>query len=148
MLLSHSCTTNFMKVSGRIKRSNLQWDVVYPFFSVRFGEAPYGFIGRFQAFNGNSFDPSTLAHQIFKAYNKNKQTKIMSEVLVHSFEKSGSFLEAKARIGYLEELETWEPSFAKRILLAEESNGQINGSWGVSKRVEDLAKKWSTKNVK
>ncbi len=117
-----------------------------PVFSVHFGEAPYGFIGRFQAFNGTKSDPPTLAHQIFKAYHKNKQTKkLMSEVLVRLFEESGSFLEAKARIGYLEELEVWESSFANRILMAEESNGQINGSWGVPRRVENLAKKWSAK---
>ena len=115
-----------------------------PVYSVHFGEAPYGFIGRFQAFNGTKIDPTELAHQIFKAYYKNKQTKkAMSEVLVRLFEQSGSFLEAKARIAYLEELDVWEPTFAKRILSAAESNGQINGSWGVEARVEKLAKKWS-----
>jgi nucleoside 2-deoxyribosyltransferase len=115
-----------------------------PVFSVHFGQAPYGFIGRFQAFNGNNSDPTTLAHQIFKAFHSNKQTRnAMSEVLVRLFEQSGSFMEAKARIGYLEELDIWEPSFGKRILLAEESNGQINGAWGVPARVEKLAKKWS-----
>jgi hypothetical protein len=115
-----------------------------PVYSVHFGEVPYGFIGRFQAFSGNKTDPAGLAHQVFKAYYKNKQTKkTMSEVLVRLFEQSGSFLEAKARIGYLEELDRWEPSFAKRILSAADSNGQINGSWGVSARVEKLAQKWS-----
>lgn len=43
-----------------------------PVFSVRFGETPYGFIGRFQAFDGNKNEPSKLAHQIFKSYHKNK----------------------------------------------------------------------------
>lgn len=115
-----------------------------PVYSVHFGEAPYGFIGRFQAFNGNKVSPTELAHQVFKAYYKNKQTKkAMGEVLVRLFEQSGSFLEAKARIAYLEDLDFWDPSFAKRILSAAESNGQINGSWGVPARVEKLAKKWS-----
>jgi hypothetical protein len=115
-----------------------------PVYSVHFGEAPYGFIGRFQAFSGSKTDPAGLAHQVFKAYYKNKQTrKAMSEVLVRLFEQSGSFLEAKARIGYLEELEDWEPSFAKRILSAVDTNGQVNGSWGVPGRVERLVEKWS-----
>ena len=117
-----------------------------PVFSVRFGETPYGFIGRFQAFNGGKTEPSTLARELFESYRKNKQTKKrMSEVLISLFEQSGAFAEAKARIGYLEELDIWEPSFARRILAAAESNGQINGSWGVPKRVESLAKKWSVK---
>jgi len=119
-----------------------------PVYSVHFGEAPYGFIGRFQAFNGNKIDPTELAHQVFKAYFKSKQTKkAIGEVLVRLFEQSGSFLEAKARIGYLEELDFWEPSFANRILSAAESNGQINGSWGVPARVEKLAKKWSSNTI-
>ena len=117
-----------------------------PVYSVHFGEAPYGFIGRFQAFNGAKIDADELAHQLFKAYYKSKQTKkAISEVLVRLFEESASFLEARARIGYLEELDIWAPSFVKRILLADEINGQINGSWGVSARVEKLAKKWSAK---
>ncbi|MEI9968743.1 MAG: toll/interleukin-1 receptor domain-containing protein [Terracidiphilus sp.] len=117
-----------------------------PVYSVQFGEAPYGFIGRFQAFSGSKTDPTGLAHQIFKAYYKNKQTKkAMSEVLVRLFEQSGSFMEAKARIAYLEELDVWEPSFAKRILSAAEANSQIYGSWGVPARVERLAEKWAAK---
>ena len=53
-----------------------------PVFSVRFGEAPYGFIGRFQAFNGASIEPSELAHDLFHSYRKNKQTKRkMGEIL-------------------------------------------------------------------
>jgi nucleoside 2-deoxyribosyltransferase len=117
-----------------------------PVFSVNFGESPYGFIGRFQAFNGNKSEPSELAHQIFKSYHKNKQTKkAMSEVLIQLFEQSGSFAEAKSRIGYLEELDAWEPSFATRILSALKSNSQINGSWGVPARVNNLIKKWSSK---
>lgn len=69
----------------------------------------------------------------------------MGEVLVRLFEESGSFAEAKARIGYLEGLEVWEPPFAKRILSAAESNSQIANSYNVPWRVERLAKKWSAK---
>lgn len=115
-----------------------------PAFSVRFGETPYGFIGRFQAFNGNNIEPWELAKELSDAYRKNKQTKRrMAEVLVSLFEQSGSFAEAKARVGYLEELGVWEPSFIRRIEEAVDSNMQIRESWGVPDRVKSLAKKWS-----
>ncbi len=115
-----------------------------PVFSVRFGESPYGFIGRFQAFNGSKSEPADLATELFEAYRKNKQTKEkMGEVLIGLFEQSRTFAEAKARIGYLENLDIWQPSFATRIKLAQETNDQISGSWGVPGRVEQLAKKWS-----
>lgn len=115
-----------------------------PVFAVRFDETPYGFIGRFQAFNGVKRKPSDVALDLFESYRKNKQSKRkMGEILVSLFEQSGSFAEAKARVKYLEELDVWEPSFAKRIRSAAESNGQIIGSWGVPSRVESLAKRWS-----
>jgi hypothetical protein len=106
---------------------------------------PYGFIGRFQGFNGKNTEPSELALGLFESYRKNKQTqKKMSEILVGLFEQSGSFAEAKRRIGYLEELEVWEPSYATRISSAAETNIQIEQSWAVPARVASLAKKWST----
>jgi len=71
----------------------------------------------------------------------------MSEVLVGLFEQSGSFADAKAHIGYLEELEFWEPSFSTRIRSAAKGNSQISGAWGVSDRVEQLIKKWATSGV-
>ena len=117
-----------------------------PVYSVRFDQAPYGFIGRFQAFNGNLIQPSKLATQLFDSYRKNKQTQDkMNDVLVRLFEQSGTFAEAKTRIGYLEEMTVSNPSFVKRIRKATESNSQINGSWGVPERVEKVAKKWSAK---
>lgn len=115
-----------------------------PVYSVRFGQDPYGFIGRFQAFNANNTNAETLARELFDAYRKSKQTqRRMSEILVALFEQSGSFAEAKARIGYLEDLELWEPSFATRIRSAAKSNRQVSGSWGVPDRVSALAKKWA-----
>jgi hypothetical protein len=116
-----------------------------PVFSVRFGETPYGFIGRFQAFNGVNKEPPELALELFDSYRKHKQTKRkMAEVLIHLFEQSRSFEQARIRVGYLEGLDVWEPSFAKRILLAAESNSQVANSFHVPSRVESLAKKWST----
>jgi hypothetical protein len=115
-----------------------------PVCAVQFGEAPYGFIGRFQAFSGKNQQSWELAKQIFDGYRKNKQTKPrVAEVLMSLFEESSSFAEAMERTGFLESLEMWEPSFAKRIAAAAESNSQIGGSWGVPERVKSLVKKWS-----
>jgi hypothetical protein len=114
-----------------------------PAFAVRFSETPYGFIGRFQAFNGNGKTAAVLAREIFDSFRKNKQTqRRMNEVLVTLFEKSGSFAQAKERIGFLEELEVWSPSFSSRVRAAAEANSQISSSWGVPSRVEALLKKW------
>lgn len=119
-----------------------------PVYSVRFGQDPYGFIGRFQAFNGNGKVAVSLSRELFDAYRKNKQTqRRMGGILVTLFEQSGSFAEAKARIGYLEELELWEPSFSTRIRSASSGNSQILDSWGVPERVAALVKKWAKAGV-
>jgi hypothetical protein len=119
-----------------------------PAFAVRLGQDPYGFIGRFQAFNGSKKTAAALGRELFDAYRKNKQThRRMSEVLVGLFEQGGSFADAKARIGYLEDLTLWEPSFSTRIRSAAKSNSQINGSWGVTERVTALVKKWVKSGV-
>lgn len=115
-----------------------------PVFAVRFGQDPYGFIGRFQAFVGGGKSPDTLAKELFDSYRKNKQTrKRMAEVLMSLFEDSGSFAAAKARIGYLEEIESWDAAFVSRLEAMVAANSQISGSWGVPERVEKLAKKWA-----
>lgn len=115
-----------------------------PVFAVRFGQDPYGFIGRFQGFVGGGKTPEALARELFDSYRKNKQSqKRMGEVLLNLFEDSSSFIAAKARIGYLEQLEVWDSSFVPRLEAAAEANSQISGSWGVSERVEILAKKWA-----
>jgi hypothetical protein len=115
-----------------------------PVFALRFGQDPYGFIGRFQGFVGGGKTPEALARELFDAYRKNKQSqKRMSEVLLNLFEDSSSFIAAKARIGYLEQLEVWDSSFVPRMEAAAEANSQISGSWGVPDRVQALAKKWA-----
>lgn len=115
-----------------------------PVFAVRFGEDPYGFIGRFQAFAGQGKQAATLARELFDAYRKNKQSqRRMAEVLVSLFEDSGSFADAKARIGYLEELDVWQSGFSPRIDAAAETNSQISGSWYVPERAAALVKKWA-----
>ena len=119
-----------------------------PTYAVRFGQDPYGFIGRFQAFSGTAKQPVVLARELFDAYRRNKQTqRRMSEVLVGLFEESGSFAQAKARIGYLEELDVWDPSFSTRIRSATKGNSQVSGSWGVSERVQALVQKWGRSGV-
>lgn len=115
-----------------------------PVFSVRFGQDPYGFIGRFQGFNGNGKTVAALARELFDAYRKNKQSqKRMGEVLVRLFEQSASYANSKTWLSYLEELESWQPSFADRIQAALGNNSQISESWGVADRVTALVKKWN-----
>jgi hypothetical protein len=114
-----------------------------PIFSVHIGQTPYGFIGKFQAFQGKGKTPAAMAREIFDGFRKNKQTQQrMGEVLVGLFEESTSFADAKYKIGLLEELTTWQPTFSARLLAAIDANSQVSGSWGVPERVKALVKQW------
>lgn len=114
-----------------------------PVFAVRLGQDPYGFIGRFQAFAGSNKSADVLAQELFDAYRKNKQSRErMSSSLVSIFENSATFAQAKARIGYLEDMENWREEFASRVEAAAQSNSQISGSFGVPARVTRLLRKW------
>ena len=117
-----------------------------PVFSVRFGQDPYGFIGRFQAFNGAGKTASEIACELFGAYRTNKQTEgAMADALVHLFEESDSYGSAKDRIGYLEDLRVWKSAFSSRLRAAERSNSQISAAWGVPDRIQALINKWKGK---
>ena len=66
-----------------------------PVFSVRFGQDPYGFIGKTQAFQGVEKEPIEIAEELFDAYRSNKQTQgKMAEALLRLFVRSGSFAQA------------------------------------------------------
>jgi hypothetical protein len=119
-----------------------------PVFSVGFGQDPYGFLGRFQAFKGDTDLAPELALDLFTAYRKHKQTRRrMAEVVVTRFIESESFAAAKLRMGWLEELDFWEKSFSKRLESAAESNSQIANAWRVPERVNALIKKWAASEV-
>lgn len=119
-----------------------------PVFSIRFDQDPYGFIGRFQAFNGNGKTVYTLSKEIFEVLFQHKQTRRkMSEVIVSLFESSYSFQNAKENMALLEQLVTWNSNYSERIERAVKNNDQINSSWGVSDRVNSLIKKWKDKGV-
>lgn len=119
-----------------------------PVFSVRFGQDPYGFIGRFQAFNGNGKTASQLASELFQVYLTHKQTeRIIASALVGLFERSNSFANAKRFVGLLEALNYWETGFSGRIAAAVEANGQIKGSWGVPAQVTALVSKWKERGI-
>lgn len=119
-----------------------------PVFSVKFDQDPYGFIGRFQAFNGTGKSPTSLARELFEAYRRNKQTQPqMAEVLIRLLEGSGSFAAAKMHMDYLEELEAWEPEFSARLMEAVKNNSQVSHSWDVPERINVLINKWASRGI-
>ena len=117
-----------------------------PAFSVQLDEAPYGFIARFQAFNGNHKTAKELARELFDALRKKKGLeRKMSDALIQLFEESHSFAEARDRTTYLNNITAWDPSYSARLRAAVKTNDQINGSFGVPQRVESFIQRRESK---
>ena len=116
-----------------------------PVLSIQFDHLPYGFIGRFQAFNGSDKSSEVLAKEVFDTLLVEERTRDkLAEALITQFESSNSFKEAKLNINLLEELSTWTQSYSDRIESAMQTNWQVSGSYGVPGKVKSLVSRWST----
>lgn len=112
--------------------------------AVRLGAAPYGFVGKLQAFDGREKTGQELARDIFGAFVRNKQTnQQMARALLTRFEQSDSFREAQRNMLMLETITYWEPQFEPRLRSSAKSNEQIFGAIGVLNRIDRLVDKWN-----
>jgi hypothetical protein len=119
-----------------------------PVCAVRLDSSPYGFIGRYQAFDGNGKTTTVLARELFESYRRNRLTKgQMGGAPLTYFQQSKSYAAARERLGYLEELETWKPAFTSKLKAALLSNDQISNSYGVPDRIKSLIEKWEQRGV-
>lgn len=107
--------------------------------SVRLGQDPYGFIGKFQGVEGQNRKPDEIAQQLFDVLLQHKQTRArMTEALVTLFESSDSFREAKEHMSLIERMAAWPDALRARIRDAVQNNYQIKEATGVPDRVKRL----------
>lgn len=117
-----------------------------PAFTVKLGRTPYGFIGRFQAFNGEGRATDDLAHEIFKALLVHKETKkTITNILARAFENSGSYDRSGILLSLLECAEYWDEEIVAVIRSALKNNSQVYDERhkGVPKRTQALIDRWS-----
>ena len=104
--------------------------------SIRFGEDPYGFIGRYQGLQGLGRAAGQLAVELVDIFAANKLTSArMAESLVSFFSSSDTFSEAKARLALLDKISVWSPALLERLRVSLQSNDQIYNAFGVPDRV-------------
>ncbi|MEZ6000297.1 toll/interleukin-1 receptor domain-containing protein [Hyphomonas sp.] len=116
-----------------------------PAFTVSLGEAPYGFIGRFQAFNGRGKDASALANEIFDRLLNHKETAPrLSISLARAFEDSGSYARSVELIEQLEKLNSASVEVQSIVESALTGNSQVYGEriHSVPGRTKALLDSW------
>jgi hypothetical protein len=110
--------------------------------TVRFGQDPYGFLGKAQAIQGEGKEISVLADEIFERLAKHKQTqRALAYALLQGFHDSPSFKDAKYNIWLLESNDYWDATFPERLRKARDENDQVSEAFGVPERIDRLIKK-------
>lgn len=108
-----------------------------PIFSIMFGHAPHGFIGRYQALSGGTRPIGEVADDLVRLFLNNPATAgRMAEGLVTLFEQSNTWDEAKSRVKRLREIQTWTQPLLERITAATQKNDQIRNAFGVVSDVQ------------
>jgi hypothetical protein len=106
---------------------------------VRLGLNPYGFMARYQGCSGVGKNPPELARELVSILANHQLTSMkMANALVHSFEGSSSFAEAKIRASNLSLVQRWTDSLVERARRALKENDQIGKAWGVPNIVEGI----------
>jgi hypothetical protein len=111
---------------------------------IRMGRDPYGLLGRYQALNAVARDAAWIADALFNILIDHDLTsERLSPAVVKLFEESGSFAQAKRNLGYVKRIRRWSPSLLRRLEETIDSNGQVEGAWGVPDQVRSLVKEHS-----
>jgi hypothetical protein len=106
---------------------------------IRYGQDPYGFIGKYQALAGGERSEESIAEDLFEILINNKRTSAkMALGLVANFERSGTYREAKNGVSLLERSSDLSPDLLQRLKSASEKNSQIYDAYGVADRVTRL----------
>lgn len=111
--------------------------------SLRYGQDPYGFIGKFQgyAISGKSYE--NIARDLVTILCKNDTTcGRMAEVLALRLEQAGTWVSAKRTMTLLEQCTRLDADILERIQKAEADNSQVGEAWGVPERIGALVEKF------
>ncbi len=114
--------------------------------SVRLGEDPYGFIGRYQAIASTDW-PEIVQHLLEVLISNKKTKKNMTRAALHVLSQSNTFAEAKENMDLIEKLTYWDLENEKRIQEILDENGQVKDSWGVESRIKAFNAKWKGKTA-
>lgn len=108
--------------------------------TVRLGTDPYGFIGRFQALDGQGKTAEELAREVFRVLRRHRMTRrAVAQGVVECFCESKSYKAARRNMELLEGLLYWDATHRARAAVDE--NDQLQRAWGVAGRLETFIDK-------
>ena len=110
-----------------------------PVVSVRFGQDPYGFIGRNQALRGNLDLLYPVAVSMADVLLREGRTKApMRDALVGALERAKSFASAKQIATMLASVDGFNDAQRDRLANAVRDNSQVRESWGAPEIIKKI----------
>jgi hypothetical protein len=109
--------------------------------SIRLGQDPYGFIGKFQGLQGGDRKSSDIAEELFGTFASHKLTqRAMAQAVIAKLESSGSWAGAKDAMSLIEKLSYWDDTLISRVRTALAENKQVREAFGVPERIDRFIK--------
>jgi hypothetical protein len=106
---------------------------------IRMGLDPYGFMARYQGYAAFDKPSHVIAEVLVGILAKHPSTRgRTAEALVHSFEKSESYADAKANAKRLSLVDAWSSDLAQRVRRALKENDQVADAYGVPELIGRL----------
>ena len=113
-----------------------------PILPLKFGQDPYGFIGRFQALNCINLPPNQIAYEVAKLLISNPSSQnTMADAVARQLLQAGSFARAKLLVELLEMPASLPEATLDQLAKAKAENDQVPDAWGVPERIGNLFKK-------
>jgi hypothetical protein len=112
---------------------------------VCLGEAPYGFMGRYQGLNAVKSNPAEIAESMFDILVSNPLTAgRMSEAIVTYTAEADSFARANQGSELLSRVTRLTPALLRRLEESIESNSQVRGAFKAPGRIRAIVAKHSS----
>lgn len=113
-----------------------------PIISVRLGLDPYGFIGKYQAVQGQGKRCRVLAEELYDIFMLDPSIgpRITSS-LVKLLSKSGSFIESRKLISLIEKSAYLTTKHAASMRESLEKNDQVSSAYEVPEKIDAIVKK-------
>ena len=103
-----------------------------PIVSVRLGQDPYGFIGKFQAVTGAGKKSEEIAGELVQTFLGNERLyHRMTSALILSLEKTRSYVTANRLMEIIKTLPSLSPDLIKRLENAPEQNSNVKRAYKV-----------------
>lgn len=113
-----------------------------PIIPVLLGTIPYGFIGKYQALQGNNKSATELVKEIYTLLWTKPQMKTrLIESLVNRFETSKSYNHANSLMEYLLNIDNASPTVIDQLEQAPSKNRQVRDAYEVKSSLPGLLKK-------